>query len=71
MVISVAYYGLQSKDTLGYVTSFLGITVSRPTQDAFFKQVTVDPIWSFPSLLASCRSGLMVWDSFQQGQELL
>ncbi len=42
MVISMAFYGWGSKDTVGHATSFLGITVTRTTQDAFFKQLTDD-----------------------------
>jgi hypothetical protein len=70
MVISTAYYWWGAKDTVGHVTSFLGITVARTTRDAFFKQLKVDRVRSFCSLLASRCSGLMVWDNFQQGQEL-
>jgi hypothetical protein len=69
MVISTAYYGWGAKDTTGHVTSFLGITVARTIRDAFFKQLTVDRVQSFCSLLASHCSGLMVWNNFQQGQE--
>jgi hypothetical protein len=40
MVISMAFYGWVSKDTVGHATSSLGFTVTRTTQDAFFKQLT-------------------------------
>ena len=70
MVISTAYYGYGMKDTVSQATSFLGITVSRRTRDNFFKEITVNFVKTFQSLLASRRSGLMVWDNFQRGQEL-
>jgi hypothetical protein len=70
MVISTAYYGWGAKDTVSHVTSFLGITVTRTTRDSFFKRLTSNRVESFCSLLASSRSGLMVWDNFQRGQEL-
>jgi len=69
MVISTAYYGWGAKDTVSHVTSFLGITVTRMTRDSFFKRPTSNRVESFHSF-ASCRSGLMVWDTFQRGQEL-
>jgi hypothetical protein len=47
MVISTAYYGWGGKITVGNVTSFLGISVSRRTRDAFFKQLTLDRVQFF------------------------
>ena len=70
MVISTAYYGWGAKDTVCHIASFLGITVSRTTRDAFFKKITIDRVESFRLLLSSRRSGLMVWDNFQRGQQL-
>jgi hypothetical protein len=70
MVISTAYYGWGVKETVSHVTSFLGITITRTTRDSFFKWLTSNRVESFRSLLASSRSGLMVWDNFQRGQEL-
>ncbi len=70
MVISTAYYGWGAKDTVGHVTSFLKISVSLRTHNVFFKQLTLDCIQSFQSLLASRWSGLMVWENFQREQEL-
>ena len=70
MVISTAYYGWGAKDTVSHITSFLGITVTRTMRDSFFKRLTLNRVKSFRSLLASRRSGLMVWDNFQRGQEL-
>ena len=55
---------------MSHVISFLGITVSRITRDSFFNMLTLNRVESFRSLLASCQSGLMVWDNFQRGQEL-
>jgi hypothetical protein len=37
---------------------------------SFFKRLTLNRVESFRLLLASSRSGLMVWDNFQRGQEL-
>ncbi len=37
VIISVAFYEWGTKDTVGNVSSFLGITVSRTTHDEFFK----------------------------------
>jgi hypothetical protein len=54
MVISMAYYGWGAEDTASHVTSFLGITVARTTQDAFFKQLAIDCVRFSGSLLASC-----------------
>ena len=72
MIISTAYYRWGAKDIVSHVTKFLGITVTRSTCDKFFKQLTLNWVWvqSFRSLLASHWNGLMVWDNFQQGQEL-
>ena len=70
MVISTAYYGWGAKDTVTQVTSFLGINVTRTMRDSFFKRLALNRVQSFCSLLASCRSGLMVWDNFKWGQEL-
>jgi hypothetical protein len=47
MILSTAYYGYGAKDTVGHVTSFLGITVSCTTRDKFFKQLTLDRVQSF------------------------
>jgi hypothetical protein len=47
MVISTAYYGWGAKDTVGHVTSFLLLSVSRRTCDAFFKQLTLHCVQSF------------------------
>ncbi len=55
---------------MSHVTSILGITVTRTTRDSFFKRLTSNRVESFRSLLAPSRSGLMVWDNFQRGQEL-
>ena len=66
----MAYYGWGVKDTVSRVILFLGITVNRCTRDSFFRTLTLNPVESFCSLLASRRSGLMVWDNFQRGQEL-
>ena len=68
MVISTAYYGWGAKDTVSQVTSFLGINVTRTTRDSFFKRLTSNRVESFCLLLMSRRSGLMVWDNFQRGQ---
>ncbi len=70
MVISTAYYGWGVKDTVSQVTSFLRIKATRMTRDSFFKRLTSNCVESFCSLLASRRSGLIVWDNFQWGQEL-
>ena len=70
MVIATAYYGWGTKDTVSNATSFLGIRVSRRSRDNFFKELTVNWVNVFRSLLASRRSGLMVWDNFQRGQEI-
>ena len=70
MVLSTAYYGWGAKDTVSHATLFLGITVNRCTRDSFFKMLTLNWVESFRSLLASCQSGLFVWDNFQRGQEL-
>jgi hypothetical protein len=70
MVLSMAYYGWGMKDTVSHGTLFLGITVNRCTRDSFFRTLTLNCVKSFRSLLASRRSGLMVWDNFQRGQEL-
>ena len=70
MVISTVYYGWGAKDTVSHSTSFLGITVTRRARDSFVKTLTLNHVESFCSLLASCQSGLMVWDNFQRGQEL-
>ncbi len=70
MVISTAYYGWGTKDTVGNVTLFLGMMISRTTCNDFFKDLTIDCVRSFQLLLASCHTGLMVWDNFQRGQEL-
>ena len=56
------------KDTVSQVTSFLGINVTRTTRDSFFKRLTSNRVESFCLLLMSRRSGLMVWDNFQRGQ---
>jgi hypothetical protein len=70
LIISVAFYGWGTKDTVGNVTSFLGITVSRRTRDDFFKELTADRVQMYQRLLTSNRTGLMVRDNFQRGQEL-
>ena len=64
MVISTAYYGWGTKDTVSHLISFLGITDTRTTRDSFFKRLTSNHVESFCSLLASRCSGLMVWDNF-------
>ena len=46
------------------------MSAAPTTRDSFFKMLTLNRVESFRSLLASCQSGLMVWDNFQQGQEL-
>jgi hypothetical protein len=38
MIVSTVYYGWGAKDIVGYVISFLGITVSRTTRDDFFQR---------------------------------
>ncbi len=70
MIISIAFYGWGTKDMVGNVTSFLGITVSRTTRDEFFKELTADRVRMFQRLLASNGTRIMVWDNFQRGQEL-
>ena len=55
---------------MSHVTLFLGITLPRTKRDSFFKTLTLNHAKLFRSLLASRQSGLMVWDNFQQGQEL-
>jgi hypothetical protein len=47
MVITTAYYGWGAKDTVGHVTSFLGITVAQTTRESFFKQLNVNCVQSF------------------------
>jgi hypothetical protein len=47
MILTTTYYGYGAKDTVGHITSFLGITVSRTTRDEFFKQLTLDWVQSF------------------------
>ena len=69
-MISTAYYGWGTKDALSNATSFLGNTVSHRSRDNFFKELTVNWVNVFRSLLASQRSGLMVWDNFQRGNEI-
>ena len=44
--------------------------VTRTTHNYFFKYITIDYVELFWPLLASCRTGLMVWDNFQRDQEL-
>jgi hypothetical protein len=70
MVILMAYYGWGAKDTVGHVTSFLGITVAWMTRDVFFKELTVHCVDAFQTLMASRQTSLMVWDNFQQDEEL-
>ena len=70
VVISTAYYGWGTRDTMSHATSFLGITVSRSSRDNFFRELTVNRVKVFRSLLASRHSGLMVWDNFQRGNEI-
>ncbi len=70
MVILMAYYRWGANDTVGHVTSFLGITVARTTHDVFFKELIVNHVNAFQTLMASRWTGLMVWDNFQQDEEL-
>ncbi len=70
MIISTAYYGWGTKDTVSHVTSFLGVTVTCRTHDDFFQKVTLDRVQSFHNFLASHQCEIMVWDNFQQGKML-
>ncbi len=44
MIIAIGYNGWGAKDTVGNVTSFLGITVTRKTCDEFYKSLTVNRV---------------------------